>query len=69
MGTIDTEFLIITCGITHTVSLLDLLSDRVSIPPEASSRRWSRLAVVWFGSIGFIAPIALFVSMWMAVLR
>ena len=64
MGTIDTEFLIITCGITHIVSLLDLLSDRVSIPPEASLRRWSRLAVVWFGSIGFIAPIALFVSMW-----
>lgn len=54
----------ISCGTNRIVSLLDPLSERVSIPPDAPSRRWSRFAVVWFGSIGFIAPIALFVSMW-----
>jgi|AntDeeMetagen134_2_1112570.scaffolds.fasta_scaffold00926_9 hypothetical protein len=44
--------------------LLDRLSERVSIPSDAPSRRWSRFAAAWFGSAGFVAPIAIVGSVW-----
>lgn len=46
------------------MSISSYFSERVPLQPDDSSRKWSRFAVVWFGGVGFLAPIAVFIALW-----